>query len=204
MSSASRSARARRSWARATALRRAASHASSAPQSAAKVASIPAPNAAPCRKTCQIDVDGTESGTATEAACKVESTGCGSSPSLQSAPGITPGPGDACLRTLVPSQFVDAALTPVVYRIVRFFQISPRDAGYYGQSGILRAYGVTVWTVTARGYDARQQGHAERTSAGGRKPHARHRCRVHRDADRQGSGLWPSAGGRGLPVRGAR
>jgi hypothetical protein len=113
-------------------------------------------------------VDGTESGTATEAACKVESTGCGSSPSLQSAPGITPGPGDACLRTLVPSQFVDAALTPVVYRIVRFFQISPGDAGYYGQSGILRTYGVTAWTVTARGYGARQQG-ACREDQRGRK-----------------------------------
>jgi hypothetical protein len=140
MSSASRSARARRSRARATALRRAASTASRAPQNAAKAASMPAPKAAPCRKTGQIDAAGTEPGTAIEAVCKIECTSYGSSPSLQSAPDTTQAPAMPASRTLAPSQLVDAALTPVVYRFGYFFQKVQEKEVYYGQSGIFRAY----------------------------------------------------------------
>jgi hypothetical protein len=88
---------------------------------APKAASIPAPNAAPYRKAGQMDAVGAESGTAIEATYKIESTGCGSSPSLQSAPDITPGPGDVCRPHAGTTQFVDAALVSLVYRNIHFF-----------------------------------------------------------------------------------
>jgi hypothetical protein len=72
-----------------------------------------------------MDAVGAESETAIKATYKIESTGCGSSPSLQSAPDITPGPGDVFRPHAGTTQSVDAALAPLVYRIVHFFQINP-------------------------------------------------------------------------------